>query len=91
MAAFLRAWLFLNWPTDIPFSAESVSSQYSIDVRGQSLSIGALSMGNPHAILVVDDCDSAPVSGLGPLLECHERFPDRKRELHADSVPARSN
>ena len=34
-------------------------------------------MGNPHAILVVDDCDSAPVSGLGPLLECHERFPDR--------------
>ena len=34
-------------------------------------------MGNPHAILVVDDCDSAPVSGLGPLLESHERFPDR--------------
>lgn len=64
-------------PTDIPFTAESSSPQYPIDVRGQSLSIGALSMGNPHAILVVDDCDSAPVSGLGPLLESHERFPDR--------------
>ena len=37
----------------------------------------ALSMGNPHAILMVDDCDAAPVSMLGPLLEAHTRFPER--------------
>ena len=34
-------------------------------------------MGNPHAILMVDDCDAAPVSTLGPLLEAHTRFPER--------------
>ena len=34
-------------------------------------------MGNPHAILIIDDCDAAPVSTLGPLIESHERFPDR--------------
>ena len=33
--------------------------------------------GESHAILMVDDCDSAPVGSLGPLIESHERFPDR--------------
>jgi len=64
-------------PAEVPFSATEKGSQYPIDVQGQSLSIGALSMGNPHAILMVDDCDRAPVQTLGPLLESHERFPDR--------------
>lgn len=64
-------------PAEVPFSAAEEGSQYPIDVQGQSLSIGALSMGNPHAILMVDDCDRAPVHTLGPLLESHERFPDR--------------
>ena len=64
-------------PGDIPFEAEGTQDQYNIEVRGQSLSIGAVSMGNPHAILMVDDCDAAPVSSLGPLLEAHIRFPER--------------
>jgi len=64
-------------PNRIPFLADQVTSQYSIDVQGQALSIGALSMGNPHAILMVDDCRKAPVLSLGPLLETHERFPER--------------
>ena len=34
-------------------------------------------MGNPHVVLLVDDVQTAPVNELGPLLECHERFPDR--------------
>ena len=34
-------------------------------------------MGNPHAILMIDDCDAAPVNTLGPLIESHDRFPDR--------------
>jgi diaminopimelate epimerase len=64
-------------PTEVPFQADETRDQYTLDVQGQSLSIGALSMGNPHAILMVDDCDAAPVSTLGPLLEAHTRFPER--------------
>ena len=64
-------------PTEVPFQANEIQDQYTLDVLGQSLSIGALSMGNPHAILMVDDCDAAPVSTLGPLLEAHVRFPER--------------
>ncbi|MBM14321.1 MAG: diaminopimelate epimerase [Halieaceae bacterium] len=64
-------------PADIPFQAEDTQDQYAIEVQGQQLSIGAVSMGNPHAILMVDDCAAAPVSSLGPLLEGHSRFPER--------------
>ena len=64
-------------PAEVPFQADETQDQYTLDVQGQSLSIGALSMGNPHAILMVDDCDAAPVSTLGPLLEAHTRFPER--------------
>ncbi len=64
-------------PAEVPFEANETQDQYTLDVQGQSLSIGALSMGNPHAILMVDDCDAAPVSTLGPLLEAHTRFPER--------------
>jgi diaminopimelate epimerase len=34
-------------------------------------------MGNPHGVLVVDDVQAAPVAQLGPLLEAHERFPNK--------------
>lgn len=64
-------------PAEVPFQADETQDQYTLNVQGQSLSVGALSMGNPHAILMVDDCDAAPVSTLGPLLEAHERFPER--------------
>jgi diaminopimelate epimerase len=64
-------------PESVPFSAAETAAQYPLEVQGQNLSVGVLSMGNPHAILMVDDCDSAPVSSLGPLIESHERFPDR--------------
>lgn len=64
-------------PAVIPFSVPALASQYPLEVQGQNLSIGALSMGNPHAILMIDDCDAAPVTTLGPLIESHERFPDR--------------
>ena len=64
-------------PAVIPFTAPELASQYPLEVQGQSLSSGALSMGNPHAVLMIDDCDAAPVNTLGPLIESHERFPDR--------------
>ena len=64
-------------PAVIPFSVPELASQYALEVQGQNLSIGALSVGNPHAILMIDDCDAAPVNTLGPLIESHERFPNR--------------
>ena len=64
-------------PADIPFLAAARQPRYPIDTDGGSHVIGALSMGNPHAVLTVDSVDSAPVAALGPLIERHARFPDR--------------
>ena len=64
-------------PSEIPFEASLKSLLYDIDIAGHSYSISAVSMGNPHAILQVDDVQAAPVAALGAQLECHERFPNR--------------
>ena len=64
-------------PKVIPFQAESEALSYSVDVDGQSVELAAISMGNPHAVLRVDDLDNAPVHSLGPKLEHHPRFPQR--------------
>ena len=50
---------------------------YSLDVSGQTLSIGAVSMGNPHAVTEVDNVKTADVAWLGPAVESHPRFPRR--------------
>ncbi len=64
-------------PRAIPFIAEQQQAVYDIVVSGKSWQISAVSMGNPHAVLVVDDVEQAPVDTLGPALEQHERFPQR--------------
>jgi diaminopimelate epimerase len=64
-------------PAEIPFFADRRARRYAIAADGMDLDIGAVSMGNPHAVLVVDDVDRAPVAHLGPLLERHGRFPKR--------------
>lgn len=64
-------------PKDIPFTAAARAMQYELDVDGRQVEIGAVSMGNPHAILDVPDVDSAPVAELGPRIEHHPRFPKR--------------
>ncbi|MFO8153697.1 diaminopimelate epimerase [Thioalkalivibrio sp.] len=64
-------------PADIPFLAEAAAEEYALDVDGTILSIGAVSMGNPHAVILVDDVRTAAVSRLGPLIEHHPRFPNR--------------
>ncbi len=51
--------------------------EYELDVDGRSVRIGAVSMGNPHAILDVPDVERAPVAELGPRIEHHPRFPKR--------------
>ncbi|MGB0466451.1 MAG: diaminopimelate epimerase [Pontibacterium sp.] len=62
-------------PADIPFQADQEAVTYKISVDGQDLDISAVSMGNPHGVLVVDDVETAPVETLGPLLESHTAFP----------------
>lgn len=64
-------------PTEIPFRAEAQATTYAVAVGGETVELCAVSMGNPHAVLLVDDVDTAPVERLGPLLERHERFPER--------------
>jgi diaminopimelate epimerase len=49
----------------------------TIDVQGAPVELTVLSMGNPHAVQVVRDVASAPVTVQGPLLEHHPRFPNR--------------
>ena len=64
-------------PADIPFVAQQRETSYPIEVAGQKLYLMALSMGNPHAVLRVDDVEQADVERLGPAIERHERFPER--------------
>ena len=64
-------------PPAIPFAADHRQRVYTMEVDGQTLEISAVSMGNPHGVLVVEDVDTAPVATLGPRLERHPRFPAR--------------
>jgi diaminopimelate epimerase len=64
-------------PADVPFAADAEARQYRLDIGNSTLTIGVLSMGNPHAVQVVADVDSAPVSVMGPLIEHHPQFPKR--------------
>ena len=64
-------------PSAIPFVADNVALDYRIEVDGELYQIAAVSMGNPHAVLRVDDVETAPVKTLGPRLESHPRFPER--------------
>ena len=63
-------------PANIPFLAESRAPAYGLEAGGESVSVSALSMGNPHCVLQVDRVADADVSTLGPLIETHERFPN---------------
>jgi diaminopimelate epimerase len=63
-------------PSDVPFLAEKRAPAYRVQVGAQRLEIGAVSMGNPHAVIRVDDCDSAPVGELGPAVQRLDAFPE---------------
>lgn len=64
-------------PPDIPFVADALAPYYGLTVGKTAVTIGAVSMGNPHAVMRVDDVRTAPVAELGPLIEHHARFPER--------------
>lgn len=64
-------------PQDIPFVAETRQLTYALDLQDGFVEISALSMGNPHAVQVVSNAETAPVAQQGPLIESHARFPQR--------------
>jgi diaminopimelate epimerase len=64
-------------PSSLPFVASEEAKTYMLQVDERSIEIGAVSMGNPHAVWRVPSVATAPVDTLGPALENHSRFPNR--------------
>ena len=64
-------------PAKIPFIAKGQSTYYDLVADGVSVSLGVVSIGNPHAVVEVDDIDTAPVARMGSVLEHHSAFPNR--------------
>lgn len=65
-------------PSRIPFIADNEATAYPLTLDdGSQWLIDALSMGNPHAVMEVEDIDTAPVGQIGPMIEHHRRFPNR--------------
>jgi diaminopimelate epimerase len=64
-------------PAKIPFKADAPALRYPLEIDGRDIEISVVSMGNPHAVLIVEDVGSAPVAELGAKIDRHERFPER--------------
>jgi diaminopimelate epimerase len=62
-------------PASLPFDAKTAAKLYRLEIAGEAVEIGAVSIGNPHAVITVASVDAAPVARLGPLIENHRRFP----------------
>jgi diaminopimelate epimerase len=64
-------------PRSLPFTAEAEAASYHIDLRSGPVEFGAVSVGNPHAVVRVRSVSDAPVDTVGPAMENHPRFPRR--------------
>jgi len=70
-------------PALIPFEADKESNEYQVEFKNpktqqtETVALGAVSMGNPHAVMIVPDVATADVETLGPIIEGHPRFPQR--------------
>ena len=64
-------------PARIPLHGfDAPAPEYVLQIHDTVLAFGAVSMGNPHAVIEVDDVDAAPVAQIGALLQAHEVFPE---------------
>ena len=64
-------------PAAVPFLTEQPGPVYTLPLDGETVELSVVSMGNPHAVLLVEDVTRAPVERLGPLLERDTHFPQR--------------
>ena len=64
-------------PARVPFVADVDAVSHQVQIGDGEYALSVLSMGNPHAVMLVDDIDGAPVEQLGLALQQHQRFPQR--------------
>jgi diaminopimelate epimerase len=64
-------------PTSIPLISDQQQLTYTTAAGSEQVEFSALSMGNPHAVIQVDDIDMADVNAIGSLMESHDVFPER--------------
>ena len=65
-------------PERVPFKTQQQAEVYSLALADeQTVTLGVLSMGNPHAVLIVNNIDTADVQIVGPMIENHRQFPER--------------
>lgn len=62
-------------PGRVPFLAPEQALTYRLDVNGRAVEVSVISMGNPHAVQIVPNVDTAAVGIEGPIIERHPRFP----------------
>lgn len=63
-------------PADIPFASDEQRNLYPINVNSCDYQIAALSVGNPHAVLQIEDIKHADLETIGPLIQAHKFFPE---------------
>ena len=64
-------------PSAVPFVTDDPALSYCLDLGGADVELTPVSIGNPHAVLFVDDVGKADVEGIGAALQHHERFPEQ--------------
>ncbi len=78
-------------PSSVPFlNGDDVADYHTVSVEGASVELAVASMGNPHAVIIVDDVDTAPVLQLGTALQEHPQFPEQVNVgfVHVDGPSA---
>ncbi len=63
-------------PAKIPLKADEKKEEYKLSLGDDELTFGAVSLGNPHAVIIVDDVDSTPVNVIGPTVQLSGAFPE---------------
>ena len=64
-------------PAALPFVADQVATAYVVDLGESSVEVTPVSLGNPHAVMFVDDVAKVDVDGIGAALQRHGRFPEQ--------------
>ena len=75
-------------PAEIPFEANARAESYALKINDLSFEIGAVSMGNPHAIFHVENIKKTAVGEIGPQVEKHSRFPERANVAFMQKISA---
>ncbi len=64
-------------PSKIPFISAEEQNSYLLHLGEESIEVGAVSMGNPHCVIQVEDIAGCDLERIGPMMEVHESFPDK--------------